>query len=359
MDDVIVIGGGVIGLSIAFELSLHGVSVRVLERGQFGQEASWAGAGMLPPGNPAGAATLEAKLRAASHERWPEWVRRLQELTKIDPGYIRCGGLTVQSTLNAGAYAEEVARWTTERVAIEPLSSIELRERFPALNPTITEASFLPDVSQVRNPRLLKSLQAACVQQGIELLAGHPVTAIEHAGDRICSVRTPTEEFTAGQFVVAGGAWSNELARLVGWNLEIEPVRGQMVLLEAQPLPFTCVIEDGLRYMVPRGDGRILVGSTEERVGFVKQNTVGGVDGLLKLAQQLVPSLANAKLERTWAGLRPHRPGGLPFLGRSGSYENLFVAAGHFRAGLQLSPITAKLMREMVLGQPPSLSVVE
>jgi glycine oxidase len=109
--------------------------------------------------------------------------------------------------------------------------------------------------------------------------------------------------------------------------------------------------------MVPRPDGRILVGSTEERVGFDKRNTVVGVSGLLQLAQQLVPSLADAKLERTWAGLRPYRPGGVPFIGRSSHFENVLVAAGHFRAGLQLSPITAKLIREMVLHQPVCLSL--
>ncbi len=355
MCDVVVIGGGVIGLSIAFELSLHKVSVRILEQGQFGQEASWAGAGMLPPGNSAWAVTPEAKLRAASHERWPGWVNQLRELTGIDPGYVRCGGLTVRASLDEVEFSREIARWTAEGVTVEPVAGQALRERFPALNPEISQAGFLPELGQVRNPWLVKSLQAACVKQGVELFAGHPVMAIEHNGHRVHSVRTPAGEFTAGQFVIASGAWSGELTRQVGMQLEIEPVRGQMLLLEAQPLPFSCVIEDGLRYMVPRPDGRILVGSTEERVGFDKRNTVEGVDGLLKLAQSLVPSLSQARLAQSWAGLRPHRPGGLPFLGKSGAYENVFVAAGHFRAGLQLSPITALLMRELILGQPTSL----
>lgn len=355
MCDVVVIGGGVIGLSIAFELSLNGVSVRILEQGQFGQEASWAGAGMLPPGNSAWAATAEAKLRAASHERWPGWASQLREMTNIDSGYVRCGGLTVRASLDAEAFSRDIARWRTEGVTVEPVSSTQLRERFPALNSRIAEGCFLPELGQVRNPWLIKALQAACVKRGVELFAGHPVMSIEHNGHRVHSVRTPAGEFTAGQFVVASGAWSGELARQVGMNLDIEPVRGQMVLLEAQPLPFSCVIEDGLRYMVPRPDGRILVGSTEERVGFDKRNTVDGVAGLLKLAQHLVPSLSHAKLERSWAGLRPHRPGGLPFMGKSRAYENVFVAAGHFRAGLQLSPITALLMRELILGQPTSL----
>lgn len=359
MGDVVVIGGGVIGLSIAYELSLHNLSVSVLEQGQFGQEASWAGAGMLPPGNSAWASTPEARLRSASYDRWPTWVQQLQELTGISTGYVRCGGITVACHGLDEEYAHEVARWKAERLVAESLAPLELRQRFPFLSETVTHGSFLPDVAQVRNPWLIKSLHAACAQRGVTLLAGHPVMAMEHDGHRVHSVRTPAGEITAGQFVIAGGAWSGELARQVGVELPVEPVRGQIVLLETRPLPFTHVIENGTRYLVPRPDGRILIGSTEEHVGFDKRSTAGGVAGLLALAQQLVPCLADARVERTWAGLRPHRPGGLPYIGRGGNYDNLFIAAGHFRAGLQLSPITAQLMRELLLGQPASLSLIE
>lgn len=355
MCDVVVIGGGVIGLSIAYELSRHNLSVSVLEQGQFGQEASWAGAGMLPPGNSGWASTPEARLRAASFDRWPEWVASLHDATGINTGYVRCGGVSVACEGQEHEFAQDLARWQAEQITVETLPPTELRRRFPFLGENVVQACSLPDVAQVRNPWLIKSLHAACAHRGVKLLAGHPVMSLEHNGHRVHSVRTPAGEFAAGQFVIAGGAWSGELVRQVGFDLPIEPVRGQIVLLEARPVPFTTVVENGTRYIVPRPDGRILIGSTEERVGFDKRTTVDGVAGLLALAQELVPTLNNARVERTWAGLRPHRPGGLPYIGRGGPYDNLFVAAGHFRAGLQLSPITAQLMRELILSQPASL----
>ncbi|HET6423228.1 MAG TPA: glycine oxidase ThiO [Planctomycetaceae bacterium] len=355
MSDVLVIGGGVIGLSIAYELSQHNLSVIVLEQGQFGQEASWAGAGMLPPGNSAWAATPEARLRSASYDRWPSWVQSLHEATGISTGFVRCGGIMVARHDQDHEFSQDLSRWNAERLVVESLSPQELRQRFPFLGETMTRGCYLPDVAQVRNPWLIQSLYAACAQRGVTLLAGHAVTTFESDGHRIHSVRTPAGDFSAGQFVIAGGAWSGGMTRQLGIDLHVEPVRGQIVLLESRPLPCSHVIENGTRYIVPRPDGRILIGSTEEHVGFDKRTTAGGVTGLLALAQELVPCLAQARVERTWAGLRPYRPGGLPYLGRGPGYDNLFIAAGHYRAGLQLSPITAQLIRELVLGQPASL----
>ncbi|MDZ4686270.1 MAG: FAD-dependent oxidoreductase, partial [Planctomycetaceae bacterium] len=173
----------------------------------------------------------------------------------------------------------------------------------------------------------------------------------------VIAVRTPAGPVAGETFVIAGGAWSGELARQVGVDVAIEPVRGQIVLLEQTPVPFRYVIQSGARYLVPRADGRILIGATEEHVGFVKANTADGVRGLLEFATQLVPGLAGARLEQCWSGLRPYRAGGLPIISRAPLAENVIVAAGHFRAGLQLSPVTAVLVRQFVCGQPTLLPV--
>jgi glycine oxidase len=355
MSDVIVIGGGVMGLSIAYELAEQGLSVRILEQGQIGHEASWAGAGMLQPGNPDWAQTPEARLRAASSRLWPQWAERLQERTGIDTGYLRCGGLEVRLSGAATALSDEIASWQREGVEVETLSTDVVRERFPAVNTAVSAAYFLPALAQVRNPWLLRALQAACVQRGVELSTGCPVTALEANGERVHTARTPHGEFAAGQFVIAAGAWSRELIRQAGLTLRVEPVRGQIVLLESQPLPFHCVIQQGARYLVPRRDGRILVGATEEHVGFDKRNTAGAIAELIAFAASLVPQLQHARFEKAWAGLRPHLPGGLPYIGRAPHLSNVCIATGHFRAGLQLSPITSTLIREIILGQPPSL----
>jgi glycine oxidase len=133
-----------------------------------------------------------------------------------------------------------------------------------------------------------------------------------------------------------------------GFDLDVQPVRGQIVLLEALPLPFTCVIQEGHRYLVPRRDGKILIGSTEEAVGFDKRNTPGAVAELIEFGSRLVPKLREARFERAWAGLRPHVNDGLPFIGRVPTLSNVVVATGHYRAGLQLSPITATQVRQLI-----------
>ncbi|MFO0918765.1 MAG: FAD-dependent oxidoreductase [Planctomycetaceae bacterium] len=373
MADLVVVGGGVIGLSIARELAGQGMAVQLLEQGEIGREASWAGAGMLPPGHLAGAQTSEARLRAASHELWPSWSAQLREETGIDNGYLRCGGVTVANlrpraadgggtSLGEGAncsstpeFASARANWQAEGVTVEPLTGAAIRERFPCLAESITEGFFLPDMGQVRNPRHLKALAAACGQRGVELLPGHPVVGIQRHGERIVSVKTPQRIFEAREFVFAGGAWSSQLMQQAGVDFAVEPVRGQMVLLEARPLPFRAVIEQGKRYLVPRPDGKILVGSTEERAGFVKENTAEAIAALIRFGTDLVPLLKSARFDRAWSGLRPHRIGELPYLGRIGGLQNACVAAGHFRSGLQMSPITAVLIRQVVLGQAVAL----
>lgn len=348
--DVIVIGGGVVGLSTAWRLAGQGLKVRVLEQGQFGQESSWAGAGILPPGNPEFASTEEARLRAASHVLWDDWSSALQEESGIDNGYIRCGGLELRRIDESSSLESEIAAWRAEGVVVEVPGIEELRSTFPAIHPEISHGYVLPELGQVRNPRHLKALLTACELRGVDLRCGVPVVEFKMQKERVVSVRAPGEEHCGNEFVVAGGAWTTSLLRLAGYpEFKIEPVRGQIVLLEARPLAFRCVIQNGLRYLVPRVDGKILIGSTEEKVGFDKKTTAEGVAGLVKFACSLVPGLANAKFERAWAGLRPYAANGIPFLNRVPGKANLIVAAGHFRSGLQLSPISADIVARLIL----------
>lgn len=355
MADVLIIGGGAIGLSSAWELARRGLRVCVVEQGAFGGEASWAGAGMLRPGNCELARTREARLRAHSHRLWPEWSARLRDATGVDNGYFRCGALEVRCDGGPDVLAAEIAAWRDEGVAAEPLSTAELRRRFPAVASRVTAAYFQPDLAQVRNPRHLKALLSACEQQGVELRPGCPVAGFEHRDGRISAVRTSAGRLSAGEFLVAGGAWTGELLAPLGLTAPVKPIRGQIVLLEQRPLTFRCVIQDGHRYLVPRPDGRVLVGATEEDVGFNRGTTASAVAGLIQFACDLVPDLAAARVEKSWAGLRPHAPGGLPFLGRVAGWQNLSVAAGHFRNGLEMSPITAVLLGQCLTGEPLAL----
>lgn len=353
MRDVVVVGGGVIGLSIAYELAGQGVDVTVLERVDFGQEASWAGAGILPPGNPQQADTPQARLRAESCSIWPALSEQLLDQTGIDNGYRNCGGIEVRLHGSADQLNEEADNWQEEGVAVERLTVQQLIQCEPALNRKLVAGYRLPQLSQVRNPRHLKALLAGCAARGVELLPGKPVIGFDTQNGKIVSAKTPEESFSAGQFCVAGGAWSRRILQDLQIEIPLEPVRGQIVLLSMQPLPFHHVIQLGAKYLVPRPDGRILIGSTEEHVGFEKKNTAGAVAELITFATELVPSLQNARYERAWCGLRPCSQDGFPYLGPVPGTENLTIATGHFRAGLQLSPATALLMRQVILDQEP------
>lgn len=355
MADVLIIGGGVIGLSTAWELAGRGLKVCVLEQGAFGREASWAGAGMLRPGNCELARTREARLRAHSHRLWPDWSARLHEATGIDNGYVRCGALEVRSSERAAELEAEISAWRAEGVAIESVSADDLRQRFPAVGPRVAAAYFQPELGQVRNPRHLKAMLTACEQRGVDLRPGCPVTGFDRDGERISAVRTIAGRLSSGEFLVTGGAWTGELLAPLGLAVPVKPIRGQIVLLEQRPLTFRCVIQEGHRYLVPRPDGRVLIGATEEDVGFNRQTTASAVAGLIQFACDLVPDLSSASVERSWAGLRPHAPCGLPFLGRVAGWQNLSIAAGHYRNGLEMSPITAVLMRQLLLGEPLTL----
>jgi len=352
MPDVIVVGGGVVGLSIAWELVCHGASVKVIDQRTVGREASWAGAGMLPPGRLTGETSGEGRLRALSCELWPDWTQALRDATGIDNGYQKCGAIEVSFERSLKSESET---WAAAGNDVEFLTDERRRHYEPAISDSVKEAYRLRDFGQVRNPRHLKALVTACADSGVEFLEGAPVCGWQTASGRVTHVRTSGGQFAARQFVIASGAWSSQLTREAGAEINVRPMRGQIILLRCPSLPFRHVIQDRSRYLVPRADGRILIGSTEEDVGFVKQNTVNGVQSLLQFAVSIVPALASAEIERTWSGLRPFSGREEPFITRLSNHENLYVAAGHFRSGLQMSPGTAVLVRQMLQGHDPAI----
>jgi glycine oxidase len=282
---------------------------------------------------------------------FPSFSAELRERTGLDNGYLRCGGLEFPGEDEAAA-AEE---WRGEGIAFEVLDGPALHRLEPALAPQLRRAFHIPDMAQVRNPRHIKALLAGCECYGVVLRPGCPVHSFEQRGDRVTAVRTAIGTRGAGRFLIAAGAWSDALLDQVGWRPGIHPVRGQIALLNTGPPLLHKVLCRGKRYLVPRPDGRVLVGSTEEDAGFDKKPTARAVADLLALACELVPALAEASLERCWSGLRPGSPDGLPYLGAVSGWSNLFVAAGHFRSGIQLSPGSGMLLKELLLGEPPSL----
>jgi glycine oxidase len=351
--DVLILGGGVIGLTTAWFLAEAGARVTLVEPHEFGRQASWAGAGIIPPAHPEPAPTPLEQLRARSAVLYPQLSRQLREQTGIDNGYVVRGGLEV----SAGAHAATSDEWSGEGVAFQELRGEDLHRRYPYLAPDLQCAYFLPDMAQVRNPRHLKALQAACAARGVQMRPHCPVRRLAAQGGRIEAVETEQGRLTAGRYLIAAGAWTDALLEPFGLRLGIRPVRGQIALLNSEASRSWPILVQGKRYLVPRGDGRVLVGSTEEDAGFDARPTAAPIAELLDFAAQIVPELAKAAVERCWAGLRPGSPDGKPFLGVVPGMDNLFVAAGHFRAGIQLSPATALVMKELLLGQKPTIAL--
>lgn len=342
-----------IGLTTAYVLAGERLRVVVLDRGDLGQEASWAGAGILPPGNPAFAATPYDRLRAHSSEWFPGLSDELRGLTGIDNGYRRCGGLEF-----VGAADDEIERaWRDERIRFEPLADPDYRRIEPNLRPGLGLAYHLPDLGQLRNPRHIKALVAACGQRGVDLRPGSPVTGFDRSGGRVTAVRTPSGTLAGSAVVITTGAWSDELLAPLGFRPGIHPVRGQIAVLRGPAPVLRQVLLQGKRYLVPRDDGLILVGATEESAGFEKRTTAAAVSGLIEFARGLAPCLGDLALERSWAGLRPGTADGMPVIGRLPGFENVVVAAGHFRAGIQLSPATALVVSDLLARRPPIVPV--
>ncbi len=352
--DILIIGGGVIGLSTALRLAGQDVSVTVVDRQRVGAEASWAGAGMLPPGDLATAKTPEARLRSYSYDMWEPFCAQLRELSGMDNGYRKCGAVEVG--LDSAAFDLQVRQWQAEGLCCDPLDRAELERHVPGLQQQIQHGVFLPEFAQVRNPRHLKALTAACQAMGVEILedVGHLSVC---AKGRAVEVTTPLRRLGADRVCVTAGAWTGQIMKPLGVELPVAPVRGQIALLRVSQLPFSCVIEQGRRYIVPRADGLILVGSTQEHVGFEKRSTAEGASGLLRFAESIVPELGAAEVVRCWAGLRPGSPDELPFIGRVPGYDNMFVGAGHFRSGLQMSPATAAVLTDLMLDRTPAISL--
>jgi glycine oxidase len=352
--DVLVIGGGIIGLTSAYFLAKAGLSVEVIDRGDLGREASWAGAGIIPPGNPERAATPIDKLRAIGSVRYPELSAELRDRTGIENGYLPCGGIEFLSEEDA----DVLPVWDAEGIRYEKLDGDALHRLEPGVADVAETAAYhLPDCAQVRNPWHVRAVIAASQEAGVRLTPHTPAVEWEQSDPGVTGLRLGTGEVRrAGRFLVAAGAWAGGLLQPLGCRPGVRPVRGQIVLLTSERRPVARVLMAGKRYMVPRAEGRVLVGSTEEpEAGFEKANTPDAVRGLTEFARSVVPALREAQVETTWAGLRPGSPDGMPFIGPVPGYGNVFAAVGHFRAGIQLSIGTAELVRDLITGDPPAV----
>ncbi len=355
--DVVVIGGGVVGLAVARRLAGEGAHVALLEKGVCGAEASWAGAGILSPCNPHRTDPL-FQLTERSLEMFPPYCAELHDETGVDPEYEACGEFQLVFTPDSLGIARSDAQAAAGRVMPDGRAIYELHSSLSALalEPhiagNILAALECRQSAHVRNPRLLRALRESCLRRGVRLGENQPATAIETEGERLTTVRSGETRYPCARAVLCAGAWSSLLDSRLNRLMPVHPVRGQMVLMKADVSPIGRIITRGKTYLVPRRDGHILLGSTEEpEAGYVKRNTPAGVARLMRRAMELVPALADTPVLATWAGLRPGSPDDKPYIGPVPGVEGLYAATGHFRAGLTLSPVTAEAVAALLAGR--------
>lgn len=350
MPDMIVVGGGVVGMLTAWTLGQAGAEVVLLERGETGREASWAGGGIVSPLYPWRYSAAVANLAHWSQDFYPPLGDRLLVDTGLDPEVHVTGlyWLDLDDQAEALAWAKAHGR---------PLSEVDIgavHEAVPVLGRGFMRAVYMSGVANVRNPRLAKSLREALIRlPNVSVRERVEVTGFLRAGERVNGVSTEQGDFTAESVVLAAGAWSGELLAKLGLVLPVEPVKGQMILYRCAPDFLSSMVLAKGRYAIPRRDGHILVGSTLEHAGFDKTPSDEALKSLRASAEELIPALTGKEPVNHWAGLRPGSPQGIPFIGEVPGHRGLWLNTGHYRNGLVLAPASCQLLADLMQRRQP------
>jgi glycine oxidase len=352
--DVAIAGSGLIGGAIALELAQAGLRVGVFERGEPGREASWASAGILSPAPESPGMIPVVPLGKASMDLYPGFVANVEEISGQRVGFRPFG------TMDA-LFSRDAPRDLSTLIAVhhglglkaEPLRPEDARELEPALSPDLEAAALRPEEASIDNRALTQAVLHSARKSGAEIFTEHAVDAIWRESGRCAGLRVRGDNVAAKWTVIAAGCFSANIEGAKAYA-PVFPAKGQMVSLRAGELKIERVLWSEKVYLVPRNDGRILAGATVEYVGFDKQVTAGAVNKILSDAIELAPGLAHARIEETWAGLRPDSPDHLPIVGPT-DLEGLLIATGHFRSGVLLMPITARLVREWIAEQRVSV----
>ncbi|MBB3229235.1 glycine oxidase ThiO [Halomonas stenophila] len=357
MKDFLIIGGGVIGMMTAWQLAEAGHEVTLLERGPCGGEASWAGGGIVSPLYPWRHPAPVSQLASWSEGRYAHLTAHLAEATGIDPEFRRQGLLYLDLEDEPSAMA-----WSSQ--VDKPLSRIDayaVYAREPRLVDGLEGGLWMPTLGSLRNPRLGQALRARLqALPGVTLHEHCRVDRLEVERGRVGGVESAAGRFTAGHVILCGGAWTAQLLAPLGITLPVRPVKGQMMVFRTPTVTgsrqwLERVVLRGGRYLIPRADGRVLVGSTLEEAGFDKTPTPEARDSLYASAVAILPALAGCEIEHHWSGLRPGAPEGLPFIGEIPGVAGLSVNAGHYRNGLVLAPAATRLLVDELLGCTPIL----
>jgi glycine oxidase len=354
--DVVVIGGGVIGASIAWYLAGQQQQTVLIEKNVPGREASAAAAGILAVASGRAQRGPLYQLKRASQELYPALVRELEERTGIDLEYQTVGVLDLLRTeADEEKYRQVYELRREQGYPATWLLAAEVRRLEPALTPDIRGAVHFSSDHHLHNGKLAEAWAKASEQRGVTIHTGSTVSEVRIAKGKVTAVRVGHEWISANTVVIAAGSWSRQVGEIFGLMIPVEPAKGQMLAIRATH--FRHVLSWSEHYLVPRKNGEVIVGSTVEFVGHNKDVTLDTVQSLIARSIELVPDLHNAPLSHFWAGLRPFSPTRRPILCRAPGLENVIIATGHHRNGIVLAPITGKLVSELITTGQLSMSL--
>jgi glycine oxidase len=356
--EVLIIGGGVIGLSIARELHRKGVrQITIVDRGTMGREASWAAAGMLAPNIETDTHPEFHRFGIESLELYPGFSEALLEETGIDIELDRTGTLFLAFDETEESAVDETFTLQRSRgVNVELMTGTELRELEPMISHAAGPALLYPDDWQVENRLLVDALIGYAERNGIRIVENTEVVSLLSDGIKVIGASTIERDVLAGVTIIATGAWTSLIKiRDVALPVDVRPIRGQMISFQVQLKVLRHVVYSTAGYLVPRADGRILVGATVEDVGFENAVTQEGLESLVMTAIGILPDvIPPLRVSERWSGLRPFAPDGLPVIGTIPGFENLIVATAHYRNGILLAPKTAEIIAEKIIDQTES-----
>ena len=357
--DVAVVGGGVIGCSVAYHAARRGAEVTLLEAEEIGTGASGAAAGMLNAQAEAHESGPFLDLLLKSRAMHKPLSEELYEETGLDPEYVWSGTLRVALDEDFRQKLADTHSWQREAgLSANWLDAEEAQELEPGISPETIAALHLPEDGQVNSPRLVRALALAAIRKDATISESERVIGFLTEGERVTGVRTARREISAGSVVLAGGSSSAMLFRQLGLRLPVHPVKGETLSLTVPTNTIKANVWDDRCYLVPKRDGRVVVGATEEVGVHDRRPTLGGVAWLSDAAVKLFPELADATFLGAWGGLRPGTFDDLPFLGGVEGVEGLFLATGHYRNGVLLSPVTGEVTAALALGEPPTVEVL-
>ncbi|MES0370749.1 MAG: glycine oxidase ThiO [Mariprofundaceae bacterium] len=358
---VAVVGGGIIGCLTACNLKQLDldIDVTVIERGNTGEESSWAGAGILCPIHPWLYPDAFSHLINESLAMYPAFQADIEAKTGISIEWIKSGLLIPFFDDDKSDHWQPALDWSQKfGWQVEQLDSAQSMEHEPTLSPRIQKSLLWPEVGQLRNPRLLSAVRVLMESLGVKIIEHAKVTSLMTEKGRVSGVMCADgRQISSDQVLLAGGSWSGDVARQMGFELPVEPVKGQIVLLKGEPGLMRSIVKHDDAYFVPRADGRVLVGASMEHVGFERGNTAEVINSLMDSMLKIAPGLKSAEVEQQWMGFRPGSPDGMPFLGPVESIPGLWVASGHYRNGVALAPITAKNMSQWIVGNEPAMDI--